>query len=103
MSSVPSANVGGTVLIPIQCRNTSDVPTAPDSDPSYTVYDSTGAQVGSQTGTFSLNPGSNTGFYQLVLTVSTGNGYAANSKYSVLVTWAISSSNRAQEFAFHVQ
>lgn len=103
MSGVPSANLGDKVLIPIQCRNTSDVPTAPDADPTYAVYDATGAAVSGQSGTVTLNPGSKTGFYLLVLTVSSGNNYASNSKYTVLTEWAISSSSRSQENVFHVQ
>lgn len=103
MAGVPSDNLGGKVLIPIQCRNSSDVPTSPDSDPTYVVYDSDGAAVSGQSGTVTLNPGSKTGFYLLVLTVSSGNNYASNSKYTVLVEWEISSSARAQEYVFHVQ
>lgn len=103
MAGVPSGNLGGKVLIPILCRNASDVPTTPDSDPTYVVYDEDGAEVAGQSGSVTLNPGSKTGFYLLVLTVSSGNGYASNSKYTALVEWEISSSARSQEYVFHVQ
>lgn len=103
MAGVPSANLGSTILVPIVCRNGSDVPTTPDADPTYVVYDSTGAAVSGQSGTVTLNPGSKTGFYLLSLTVSSGNNYASNSKYTALVEWQISSSARAAEYVFHVQ
>jgi hypothetical protein len=95
--------IGGTILIPVVCRNGSDVPSAPDADPTYTVFDAAGTQVGSQTGSMSLNPGSKTGFQGVVLTASEGNGYASGSLYTVHISYEISSTAYAVIAAFAVQ
>lgn len=92
----------GTILIPVMCRNGSDVPTAPDSDPTYTVFDAAGTQVGSQTGSMSLTPGSITGLQGVVLTVSAANSYAAKGTYTVAITYAISSTSYAALATFRV-
>ena len=95
--------IGGTILIPVVCRNGSDVPTTPDADPTYTVFDSDGTQVGTQTGSMTLNPGSKTGFQAVVLTASTGNGYSAGGSYTVHISYEISSTAYTAIAMFSVQ
>jgi hypothetical protein len=95
--------LSGTILIPVVCRNGSDVPTAPDAAPTYTVYGPDGSQVGTQTGSMTLTPGSKTGFRGVVLTASAANGYASGSTYTVHIDYDISSTNYAVIAAFAVQ
>jgi hypothetical protein len=81
----------GTISVPVVCRNGSSVSTEPDSDPTYTVFDGTMTQVGSQTGSMALTPGSKTGFRAVTLTASAANGYAAKGLYTVHIDYEISS------------
>jgi|SaaInlV_100m_DNA_3_1039692.scaffolds.fasta_scaffold134258_1 hypothetical protein len=92
---INEATLGGTIFIPVQCRNGSDVPVEPDSAPIYTVVGPDGVAVSGETGTMTLTPASITGLRGVVLTVSAANGYAADSGYAVHVAYAISSTNYA--------
>jgi hypothetical protein len=92
----------GTILIPVQCRNGSDVPTAPDSDPTYTVIAPDGTALAGQTGTMALNPGSLTGLHGVVLSVTAANGYAADGGYTIHIAYAISSVNYTSLFTIKV-
>ena len=90
MGFLNAVEVGGTILIPVICRNASDVPSEPDAALTYTVYGPDGAQVGTQTGTMTLTPGSKTGLRAVVLTASAGNGYASGSGYAVHISYDVS-------------
>ena len=94
IGQLPQVALEGTIVIPVICRNGSYVTTEPDSDPTYTVFDgatSPASQVGSQTGTMALTPGSKTGLRGVELTVSAANGYAAKGLYFVHIAYEISS------------
>lgn len=92
---------GGTGYVRVICRNGSWVPTAPDAAPTYSVYvngDTTAILTGNMTGPID----SKTGYYQVSLTLSGGNGFAAGQTARVLVEYEISSTGYAEEFLFTV-
>ena len=88
---------GGTLPLAVQCRNSSGVPTAPDSAPSYSVY---GPSFGSAIATGSLGSSdqdSKTGFRTGSLSIS--GSYSAGNTYTILYEYQISGSAR-QALAF---
>jgi hypothetical protein len=99
---INEVGLGGTILIPVQCRDGSDVPTEPDAAPTYTVIGPDGAALAGQTGTMTLTAGSITGLRAIVLTVSAGNGYASDAGYSIHVSYAIGGSSYASLFTIKV-
>lgn len=94
--------VGDTVPIYVLCRNGSHVPTAPDSAPSFTVYDSSGSAVSAVTGTLGAsNHDSKTGLRRGSFVASSANGFAIG-KYTIYVSYAISSTSYASELFFSI-
>jgi len=83
-----NATLEGTQAIAVWCRNGSDVVSAPDADPTYTIYSADWTQI--QTGTMTLNPGSTTGFQAVTESVTAARGYAVGNKYFVKIEYAIS-------------
>ncbi|MBT3708921.1 MAG: hypothetical protein HOG19_05735 [Gammaproteobacteria bacterium] len=94
--------LGGTILIPVQCRNGSDVPTEPDSAPTYNVFGPDGSAVAGQTGTMALTPGSITGLRGVVLTASAGSGYSSDGGYTIHIAYEISSTSYSAMFTIKV-
>lgn len=91
---------GGTLPLAIQCRNSSGVPTTPDSAPSYTVYGpSFGAAIAS--GTLGASDhDSKTGLRVGSLSIS--GSYSAGNLYTILYEYSISSSPRKAVGFFRV-
>jgi len=92
--------VDGTLPLAVMCTNVSDVPTSPDSAPTYSVRNSEGTEVAS--GTLSSNPGSITGLRFAALTISSGT-YTAGQPYFVVVNYAVASTSYAALLHFQVR
>lgn len=90
-----------SILLPVLCRNSSDVLTAPDADPTYTVFakDQTSVQTGTMTG----NPGSVTGFQAALESITAARGYTSGETYTVLVEYDISAAAHGAVATFSVQ
>lgn len=101
MNSMGIVDLEDSLPIPILTVNGSDVPTTPDADPTWKVFDSAGTEV--LTGTATVNPGSETGFYHAVVACTAANGFASGQTYTFYAEWAISSSARGEKTTFHVQ
>lgn len=101
MNSMGIVDLGGSLPIPILAVDGSDVPATPDSDPTWKVFDSAGNEI--LTGTATVNPGSETGFYHAVVACTEGNGFASGNTYTFYAEWAISASARGEKTSFHVQ
>lgn len=71
----------------LMVRNTSAVPTAPDSAPTYRVYGEDGSPLA--TGTLTTKDGV-TGLYGFNFTPTAGAGFAVGNTYSVLFQYVIS-------------
>ena len=95
-------SLADTVPIMVLCRNGSYVPTAPDAAPSFTVYDSSGSVVSAVTGSLgAADHNSKTGLRRGSFVASAGNGFALG-KYTILVQYAISSTNYSVELFFAI-
>jgi len=94
--------LGNTILIPVQCRNGSDVPVNPDSAPTYIVFGPDGVAVSGETGTMTLTPGDITGLRGVVLTASAGNGYSSDGCYMIHIAYEISSTSYSAMFTIKV-
>ena len=94
--------LGSAIPVRVQCADSSDAPQAPDSAPTFTVYDSANAAMSAYTGTSSSQINSKTGFYGGSVTASLGNGFASGSVYTVLWEWTVSSSPRRAVGTFQV-
>jgi len=93
-------SVGDTLGMYILCRNGSLVPTGPDAAPAYYIYDSSGNLVTNSTLSAS-DHNSKTGFRRGSVVVSSANGFAVG-RYTILYTYAISSTNYAIEQFFQI-
>lgn len=94
-------NLGDTLQILAQCVNGSGVATAPDSAPSYSIYNGSGTALltGSLGGS---DHNSKTGLRRGTAAITALNGFAAGSVYQVHVSYAISSTAYALTFTFNV-
>jgi hypothetical protein len=90
----------GSILIPVLCRNASDVLTAPDADPTYTVLDKAGTTI--QTGTLTTNLGGITGSQAALEVVTAARGYTAGETYTFIIEYAISAAAHGAEGMFSV-
>ena len=93
----------GTVYMGVVCKNGSGVPTSPDAAPSYRIYDEDRTST-LHTGTLSgSDTDSQTGFRTgSQASITTANGYARGKTYYILIGYAISSTNYADELLFTV-
>jgi hypothetical protein len=90
----------GTLVFPVISRNTSDVPTAADAAPTYSIYNASMSAV-LTTGTTSALSGV-TGGYTLSKAITAALGFAAGNEYVILVEYALSSSARTDTYRFSV-
>ena len=93
-------SVGGTLPLAIQCRNGSQVATAPSAAPSYSVYPS---GFGSTMATGNLggpDTDSKTGFRTGSLSIS--NSYSAGQMYTIIFQYSESNNARAAIGTFQV-
>jgi hypothetical protein len=91
----------GTLHFLVLSENTSDVPTAADAAPTYTIYGPDGTAMTNGTGTTAAVSGK-TGLYRGTHSISTADGYAAGSTYHVYAQWALSAVNKAEHYSFNV-
>lgn len=86
--------LGDTLRLALQCRNGSDVPTAPDAAPTWSMYhdDDTALLTGSLG---SSDADSKTGLRTGDAAITQGNGFASGQRIIVRFAYAISSSARA--------
>ncbi len=92
--------LNATLYFWVQVVNSSNVPSAPDSAPTFKVYEgdnSTALVSGTMTGPID----SNTGFYQ-GMAVTLNNGFERGGTYAVRIAWSVSSSARAKTLHFTV-
>lgn len=92
--------LAGTLVAPVLTVNTSDVPTAADASPTYSVYNADMASV-LATGTCTALSGE-TGGYYVSQAITAGLGFASGGLYTVLVSYALSSAARRQMITFQV-
>ena len=92
-------NLEGTLYFPV-LTDASSVPTDSDSAPTWIAYsqDISSALVN---GTATTIAGVD-GAYYISIDCTAANGFAAGGKFSVLVSYAMSASNRRQSFTFVV-
>jgi hypothetical protein len=79
----------GTAYLRVVTRNGSWVPSAPGAAPTYKVYVNNGTDE-ILAGSFTGPDDSETGFYQLSLTLSAANGFAAGQVVFVPIEWTVS-------------
>lgn len=91
----------GTAYLRVVTRNGSLVPSAPGAAPTYKVYINNGTDE-ILAGSFTGPDDSETGFYQLSLTLSGANGFAAGQTVFVLVEWTVSGTAYAEVQVFRV-
>jgi hypothetical protein len=93
--------LGDTLQILAQCVNGSGVASAPDSAPSYAIYNPSGTPLltGSLGGS---DHDSKTGLRRGTAAITSGNGFAVGSVYLLRVAYAVSSTNYALTYAFNV-
>lgn len=90
-----------TLRLWVQCRNGSNVDTAPTSAPTYSVY--AGDDTAITTGSLGASDAdSKTGFRTGNLVCSAGNGFASGVLYRVRIAYAISGSNYSVVHSFYV-
>jgi hypothetical protein len=95
--------LAGTLASAVQTVGANDVPTDADSAPTYRIYGPAGTLMTNGTGTTTIMDSSNTnGLYRLSHSISSGDGYAAGSSYTIVYSWAISSSLRGAVQTFTV-
>jgi len=93
--------LGATLRLALQCRNGSQVITAPAAAPAWSVYGTSDTPV--ITGTLGASDAdSKTGFRTGNLVCSSGNGFAAGQRYTIRLSYEISSTAYAAEGFFHV-
>ena len=92
-----------TIKIPLESKNSSLVPTAADSLPTYSIRDGAGLDSGTNiaTGTTAAISGV-TGGYRLSHAITSGNGFAVNTVYHVIFSWAVGGANRSRIETFLV-
>jgi len=92
----------GTLAFLLPVRNTSDVPTAADAEPTYAIYtvNSDGTRTSRTTGT--VGAALETGVYPFSDTVPSGEGFARGQMYSIQFTYAMSAANRRKVYYFMV-
>ena len=91
-----------SIALSVICQNGSNLPTVPDSDPTYTIIDKDGTALSGETGSMSLNPGSISGLQAVLLPVTSANGYAADSLYTFVVSYILSSTTYLVKGTFKV-
>lgn len=90
-----------TLQILAQCVNGSNVATAPDASPSYSIYGTDGTAL--LTGTLGgSDHDSKTGQRRGTAAITAANGFAVGNIYYLRVGYAISSTGYALEFTFNV-
>ena len=93
--------LGGTLRLPLQCRNSSGTPTTPDAAPTWSIYgDSDTAVITGSLGSGDVD--SKDGLRAGNVVVSAGNGFASGQLYYVRFAYEISSSERAAIATFAV-
>ncbi len=92
----------GTLAFLLPVRNTSDVPTAADSAPTYAIYsvNNDGTRTSLATGT--VGAAVETGVYPFSDTVPASEGFARKGKYSIQFSYQMSSANRRKVVVFDV-
>ena len=95
------ADIDGSLRIGVLCRNGSDVLTAPDADPTYTILDKNGATV--QTGTLAVNEALIVGRQAASESITLARGYTSGETYGVVVEYAISAEAHGTQGTFAVQ
>ncbi len=89
-----------TLHFPVLTVNGSDVPTDSDAVPSWIAY-STDMSNSLLTGN-SVDISGVDGAYRISIACTTANGFAVGNVYTVLVSYAMTSSARRQSFTFMV-
>lgn len=92
----------GNVGIWVQCRNASDVPSAPDAAPNLSVYEE-GSSTALATDASMTGPvDSKTGFYRESVACTAAAGFESGKTYSVLIEYAISATSYSAVGTFTV-
>lgn len=91
-----------TLAFLLPTRNTSDVPTAADSAPTWAIYKPASAARGSSLKTGTVGAASETGIYPFTQAINAADGFAAGGLYSIQFNYAISSSSRRKVYTFMV-
>ena len=93
--------LGDTLRLALQCRNSSDVPTAPDAAPTWAIYGDSDTSL--LTGSLGASDAdSKTGFRTGDAAITSGNGFVSGGRYTIRFAYAISSSARAAVATFGV-
>lgn len=93
--------LGDTLRLSLQCRNASDVPTAPDAAPTWAMYGSSDTSL--LTGSLgAADADSKTGYRTGDAAITAGNGFASGSRYHVRFAYEISAAARAGVGYFNV-
>lgn len=89
--------LGATSAIPFFSLNDSNQAVAPDAAPTYQIRTAAGLADGTNlaTGTSTAISGV-TGGYYIAHAITSGNGFAAGTNYSILITYAISAATKRQ-------
>lgn len=93
------AVLGGSIKVRVLTRDSNGTPTAPGAAPTAKVF-GPGGQVG--TTVTSGQVGSETGLYEITLTTSVGNGYAAGQLYHVVWSYSVGGTARGIVHTFQV-
>lgn len=94
--------LGDAITIWVQVATSADLPEAPDAAPTATIYTDAGTVVSAYNGTSMTQTNSQTGFYRLSVTASSGNGFESGKNYTVRFFWEISTADRVATGTFTV-
>ena len=97
-----SIALSGAFPLATICRNGSLVPTAPDSAPAYSIYPPGCASATASGSLGASDTDSKTGFRSGSVTASAGNGFSSGTLYTVVYTYAISSTTYTNTATFLV-
>ena len=97
-----SIAIGGAFPLATVCRNGSLVPTAPSAAPNYSIYPPGFSSATASGSLGSSDTDSKTRFRTGSVTASAGNGFASGTLYTVVYTYAISSTNYTNTATFLV-
>lgn len=91
---IGQVQLGETLRLALQCRNSSDVPTSPDAAPTFSCYhdDDTALLTGSLG---AADADSKTGFRTGDAAITSGNGFASGQRIIVRFAYAISTAARS--------
>lgn len=93
-------NLGDTLNAHLQMAD-GNAPATADAAPTFRIYKGS-SSTPVATGTCSTVVDSQTGWHKLSQALTSGNGFAAGTVYTIRLAYAVSSVAKAQEYAFQI-